>query len=627
MKEPAAAIKGFTITPSELGIGETANINFTVVDAANHPIRNASVSLSLDPGMGKLSDIKNLENGSYTAQYTAGEKEGTDTLTVSIQDVKPAQGVITIVEQEVYPSKSSVIATSPIKAGENSIVTIILKDKNDKPISDRKMSITVDGIGTFPTEPSNNQGMIETAIKNLTKTGSYLAKISVEDGSIKFPTQLIEVKPGDPQRIDIDASPSVQSGESVDMILRVFDKFENPIPGVTINISISPEIGTLSRISDNQNGSYTFTYKPTEISSEKDVTLTATPGPVKNKAYIIRVLPTSKPSKTIELEVPKRIERGEKVNIKITATNLSDAPISDADIQVETDMGTLDPLVKVGNGIYTVSLYSQTIGVAVIKASIKDGPTDIESIEVIDTRAVIYSGDVNPLIAGPSSILTITAQAEEKGDMSFSIGNIVVRNPMQEISSGQYRGSYAVTSDIHVQDKNITVTLFLKDTYGNFGDLTVNNRVAIDTIPPPAPKNLMASGISSNNVSINATATAGRKVFLWVTKDKKIIIEDKNGIADINGSVSWRLNASTWEDGEYHFQIAEEPDTAGNLGEIAEYIDYRVTVKPPDGDVKMLLKIYPSSPILYNTEAKLSVTLVFFKTRRKNRKWKSYLVL
>ena len=601
--------------PESMVAGESTTLSIRVFDRFDNLILDAQIKLSRSPEVGELSSVIAQGNGSYAATYTAGSSSVT--LTASVEtttgEVITDQKEITVVEREVSPAHSSVELTSPIEAGKEAAISITLRDKDSNPVPGRKVSISVVEVAeTIETEPTDEQGQIQATIKAINNAGFYTISILVLEDGPTLDTQSLEIIPGLPYRIELDAPESMVAGESTTLSIRVFDRFDNLILDAQITLSFPPEVGTLSE-EKYEDGVYTATYTMGDISVE----LTATAGEAEVKKMVYVVPPDELPPASLELEVHKKLERSESFTLSIKAFDSSDNPVSGAEIQMKTNLGTVtSPADRKGNGNYSAIFRSEEVGTAKIEAFIEGGPSDIKEVQVVDSRAIIYSGTIQPQSGKAGDSFFITAEAEANGKMTFSISGVVQKHLMSEVevSPGIYEGTYQVPLDIEIEETDLLTILHLTDAYGNIGELTLEERITIDTIGPIAPKNLQVHGINNpDKVTITASATSGRTVLLWVNGIKKV-----SKVADYDGQVAWELDLDGWEDGEYLFELAEEPDALGNPGKIARRTEVRDT-RPPEGLVKILSpRFSPMPPIPYNTRTSIEVTVVFFEQSPKS---------
>jgi len=316
---------------------------------------------------------------------------------------------------------------------------------------------------------------------------------------------------------------------------------------------------------------------------------------------------------------PEKTETETEVVLTMSVYDKYGNPISDANVKMKTDLGTVtSPAESKGEGKYTATFSSGgKEGTAKITASIEGGPSKTAQLMVYKYPR-IKEGDITPLIGKIGTTFTVTAQANISGNMTFSIGDIpgIQNHPMDEVSTGNYKGTYTVPTGVVIDVADALVTLSLEDDLGNLAELTLEQHVAIDNVPPPTPKNLQVEGggISRENVSkavVMASATPGRQVILTVTdiSDGKKI-GDFSSVAGNDGQVTWTLDTKNWtneEVKEYRFEAAEAPDAVGNGGGIARLTVIR-DIRP--NTVLLFVRLSPSD-ISYKTDASLEITIGF----------------
>jgi hypothetical protein len=620
-----------SVSPKELAAipGSTANIEVTVIDVQEKPVTDELVTLILSPQVGTLSNVENQGDGVYKATYTAGVELGEVTITASTTNDKQGSDSLKLIEG---PSKELQLTIEPSELiacpGKYASIEVKVYDVAKHPLKGKQVSLSLSPqTGALSSITDKGNGAYTA-----TYTAGETAGIVTLTAKVDNITQEKEItlKPCEISGF-VEVTSPIEAGQTATIKVTLRDIEDNPVIKRNVRISIEGidkpiEIETAP--TDAQGQTQATTEKFTKAGPYMITTYALPNGPAfEKKELIVRPGPSDK----IEIVVPPKTETETEVVLTMSVYDKYGNPISDATVNMKTDLGTVTSPAQVkGEGKYTATFSSGAKeGTAKITASIEGGPSKTAEV-VVYKYPRIKSGDIkadnpiNPLWGKAGTTFTITAKANVSGKMTFSIGDIpgIQNHPMQEVSTGNYEGTYTVPTGVVIEAPDAPVKLRLEDDFGNLAELTLEKHVAIDNVSPPAPDlQVEGGGIYLANLSkvvVKAKATPGRTVVLKVkeidgsiardTNENIIEEEDFSKTAEPDGQITWTLDATNWtaeKTKDYLLEAAEEPDKVGNPGETKSLVVTRSTIPKP----LFFVDLPPN--ITYCIDVGFKVTLVF----------------
>ncbi|MGQ9609334.1 MAG: choice-of-anchor D domain-containing protein [bacterium] len=473
-----AVINSVNVSPAKVRVGDT--IKVTMI---GEPLGSAKFTIET-----LVTDVSMTESsttpGTYTGQYIIpiGTKSANVNVSVRFTDklgntTTRDAGQITI--ETIANIVSVSISGSPAKFG-TPIIIIMIGDANGTAkysiaglITDEPMIENQPGIYTASYTASKGT-FIENGKVNVKLTDKYGNTATKEAGTVTIDTEC---------RIDsvtISGSPG-KVGDVIRVTLKGESKGQAKftIPGV-ISDQIMHEQPSGS---GTYIGSYTIVAGVNATDVQLTVTLTDAVGNV-NTDTSQRVTIDTKAPEIISVNVTGSPGKAGGI-IKVTMIS---EPNGKAKFSI--DGVTIDQYMVEGpNGTY-IGSYTIADGVNVTNASLVITLTDLignSSIDTsqkvtIDTKAPeITSVNVTGSPGKAGETIKVTMIGEPGGKAKFSIANVISDQPMTEMTSGNYSGSYVITEGINVT--NAILTIVLSDSVGNLS-MDTSQRVTIDTVAP-----------------------------------------------------------------------------------------------------------------------------------------------
>ena len=299
----------------------TSQVTVTITDEDATPITDETVTLSTTLGTITPKALHS-GNGIYIGTFTAGIKAGTATITATASNGKFGTATITLEQQVISPTHSTLLIDKKqaVADGVDEVTTTVhVKDTLDKPVPEQPVTITITGTGNTitPQKVNTNANGIATATISSTKAEIKTVTATVSNPPITLKNSVeLQFVPGPVAKVSITAQPTtvLTDGESKsELIITVRDATDNPIPSKQPQIrQISPDLGKVSQITNNGDGTYTATYTaPQQINDQTELTLTVL---VDDKSDSVSL--TIRNTEIIITDIsPESIKFGERVTV------------------------------------------------------------------------------------------------------------------------------------------------------------------------------------------------------------------------------------------------------------------------------------------------------------------------
>ena len=386
----------------------TTLITIKLLDQHSAPVADETVDLVTD--LGTIPSIaKNLDNGTYTATYTAGRKSGTATIT-AVTNTTGVSGTVNLSLQPQKVSANKSTATLDRKWAtigiDHILLSVILVDLDGQPVIGQLVSVSL--------EPATDITL--SSIKKTDQTGLT----QVEIGSQSKGQRTITIKVAE---VVLDAKPVInftsdqvtqatvqlggrrQVGQLVKVPIILSNEAELPISGKLATLIVTPELGvTITQpiqVSDTEGrleaailaetaGIKTLKVKVGETTFSKATAVIFEVGAVE--------------SVTVESEKASLLPE-EATQLAITVSDKYLNPIKGSKVQLESSLGALTSATDNDDGTYqaTFTAPPQT-GKAILSATVQDKTATL----------VITITDQPPLTISP-----MTAEVEQGQTLQF----------------------------------------------------------------------------------------------------------------------------------------------------------------------------------------------------------------
>jgi hypothetical protein len=243
--------------------GTTKSVSLRVMDSRGKPMPNIPVGWEIATGGGRVSPatVQTNASGEARAEWTLGTVPGQNSLTASVEGIPPL--TFTVTAEPAAPAKitlqSEVPATAVVGATISPALAVLVRDRFDNPVPGIPVRFAVTaGGGTLAggTQVTNAQGIATLETWTLgTVAGTNTVSASVEGlppvafSATATPAEPAKIMPrgqtpaADIIGANIDPAPSVV----------VRDRFDNPVPGISVRFVITAGEGTLAGAAQTTN--------------------------------------------------------------------------------------------------------------------------------------------------------------------------------------------------------------------------------------------------------------------------------------------------------------------------------------------------------------------------------------
>lgn len=433
---PAGA--NFAANPGSVqadGISKSA-ITVTLKDGINEPLTAGEGQFELMSTLGRLSEVTDNGNGTYSAELTPGSEAGTAKITGTINGY-PLSGQGSVVITPLAAStEASTLTVNPLSLTADGMskatVTVQLKDANGNSLTASGGSVTLSTTaGTLGPVSDKGDGTYTAIVTSPTTVGTGVVSAKL-NGQALSQTANVKFIPGaaSASQSVLSASPTTltANGSSKSTItVQLKDANGNNLTASGGTVTLSTTEGTLGAVTDRRDGSYTAqltapTTAGTATVSGKvsgtSMSQTATVGFVPG--------PASAAKSTVTAALSSITADGRSsttIAVQLRDANGNNLTVSGGPVTLSTTAGTLGAVTDHGDGSYTAELTAPT---AAGKATISG---KLSGTSLSQTAAVTF-------VPGASSAA--------KSTLTVSPGTL--------------------TAD---GTSKATVTVHLKDAYGN----------------------------------------------------------------------------------------------------------------------------------------------------------------
>ena len=419
------------------------------------------------------------------------------------------------------------------------------------------LSVGVEGYGSFVTraDGSFNILLIKPGAAFIVSVGDIL-NITVNDGQQLVTTVGYEITaadiasspPGATVSIELSgldavSTPSSIPADGMSTTVITVDNVANGQPVIGDTVTITADQGTVGDVTDNGDGTYTATYTAPELVLAANTAAAITiESADTGETASVEVTLTPVPTIVSVTAGPALFTAGagETGTIAVSVSRGGN-PVSDAEVSISADAGTVGDVTNNGDGTYGASYTpSDTVGRANITATdAVSGASGMATVNVNAGPAATLEVSVTPSAVSSNGSAMATAMVEDSSgnpvggltaEGSASVGTVGAFTESDE--SGTYTAAYAAPAV--EEDGTDTVTVAV-------GDLTGVATVDLTPEPPMMVSVLVVTG--QVNKADGTGTVPGVDVNVTVNGNMGSATTDENGsysvtILDPNGDAA-----------------------------------------------------------------------------------------
>jgi adhesin/invasin len=435
-----------TVTAGSASItagGETSLITVTARDQFGNLVPNAAVVFASD-GQNDTFASASTEtdaSGVATALFSSTTAEP-KVISVTVGSVAITQTAAVTVTPAAASGLFTTIARSPasITVDETATITVAARDAFDNPLTTSggtvvlgttlgALSAVTDlGNGTYTATLSSLQ--LGTATISGTIAGQAItstAAVSVTVGAPSAATSTIT-----------PSQPTMTTDGSVAIVVQLRDAGSNALSTSPATIALQTTVGALTSVTSNGDGTYSATLTSSELGTAL-ISGTLNGAAMTDDAQVSIAIgaPSAVTSTFSANDSSVTTDQGVTVTVQLRdlATNAYVASAGSV-VTITTDLGTIGTTTDNGDGTYSATLASTTVGTATVRATI-GGVTSTNGVSVTfaggtasaSLSTLTVSDDAITASTGASSS-TITVTARDAG------GNVLPNVDVEFVATG-----------------------------------------------------------------------------------------------------------------------------------------------------------------------------------------------
>ncbi|WP_018882954.1 invasin domain 3-containing protein [Paenibacillus massiliensis] len=362
--------------------GSESTITLQLKDANGNSITTGGRSVRISTTSGTVGIVRDLGNGTYTAQLRSPTQSSTAVVTATVDNTAIQQtATIHFVPGPASAETSELIVPlTSMVAGEGSQqVHVQLKDAHGNELTSAGDVVRLEyGLGTFTQVTALGNGSYAASLNAGTIVGSGAIKATV-NGSMLQSSPIVHIVPGETsrERSEFKAATGsiVANGSSQTTItLRTIDRYGNPRTTSAGTVSMSTTAGFLSNVTDLGNGQYTATLRSANKTGIAVVSARLSDTTFQQTVEVAFVAGAAAASRSMLTAAEDRLVAGSgSTELTVQLLDLHGNPLSSGGDQVvfQTTSGTIDHVQDHGNGQYSAMFTApEAIGISSIEAMV-----------------------------------------------------------------------------------------------------------------------------------------------------------------------------------------------------------------------------------------------------------------
>ncbi|MFI2104621.1 invasin domain 3-containing protein, partial [Isoptericola sp. NPDC019693] len=351
----------------------TSTVTVTLRDGNDNLVTGAGDVVALATDAGRLSDVKDEGDGTYTATLTSSTTAGTATVTFAVDgEDADATTEVRFVAGAAHAGSSTIVAdpgTITADGTSTSTVTVTLRDAYGNPLtaSGGKVAMATDA-GTLSAVTDNGDGTSTAVLESATSTGTATVTFTVdgEDGGEAAEVRFVAGE-ADATTSQIEADPTTITADgsatsTVTVTLR--DAHDNLVKGAGDVVSMSTDAGELGPVTDQGDGTYTAVLTSWTEAGTATVSFAVAGTGADETAEVEFVAGTASATTSTIAADPVTItaDGSSSSTVTVTLRDVHGNLVKGAGdvVAMSTKGGTLSGVTDQGDGTYTATLTSST---------------------------------------------------------------------------------------------------------------------------------------------------------------------------------------------------------------------------------------------------------------------------
>ncbi|TYA10180.1 S-layer protein [Paenibacillus faecis] len=502
------------------GTGKTT-VTVTLKEGSGYNIGKSEGSVQLNTTLGTLGPVTDHGNGTYTAELTASKTSGTATITGTINGYPlTAPGKVTIKPLGPSLSKSTLTANPlsvPADGASSSTLSLQLIDDNGNALTASggtvQMSTTA---GTLTPVTDHKNGTYTAVLKAPVAVGSAVVTAKL-GGQTIAQTATVQFVPGaasaSASEISLDAS-QLQAGKgTATATVRLRDANGNPLTQGGDTVVIQSANGTIGKVNDLGNGTYTAVFKAGTTAGTGKV------GATVNGAVLQRTAEVTITADEVSYEISTLTaddstivaDGGSWTNITLTLKDQYGNFLSNraGKPTLSTTAGALSAVTDHGNGSYTARLFSSSVtGAATVSARMGLSFKQTVQVAFIPGAASadqsVLSADSSTLAAGTGKTMLTVKLKDTHGNALTTGGDAVtLQTTGGTLGAVADKGDGTYTAALTAPRNAGTVSVS-----GAVNGVKLRQTVELSVVPGPVSEATSVINVDAGTLPANGTSKA-----------------------------------------------------------------------------------------------------------------------
>jgi adhesin/invasin len=523
---PGAAAAGMSVisaSPSTIiadGVSKTT-ITVQLKDAYGNNLSTSGGTVTLSATTGTLSMVKDNNNGMYTATLTATTRAGNAVVSGKLNGSAITSTATIIFSAGAASKATSTMSASPSSATADGVaavtITVRLKDaySNFLTVSGGTVALNTSR-GALSVVTDNHDGSYTATLTSSTSgTAMITGTVNTQEMSARTTVTFLP-GPATAEQSVLTASSSsiIANGSSTSTItVQLKDQYGNNLTSSGGTVTLATNNGSLSNVTDNNNGTYTAVLTSgtavgmatiTGAINTKTITdnemVSFIPGPADKNNSIINVSPD-----TVTADGSSKIT----ITVQLIDANNNNLTSSGGTVTLVSTRGTVGVVIDNNNGTYTASLTSTSAGSGLVTGTIA-GQTmsDSKTVNFLPGPAVAAQSTItassSEIIANGSSTSIITVQLRDRfgNNLTGSDGTVALINTygaMGNVTDNK-NGTYTAALTSATTAGTTTIT-------GTLNDQPITDNEVVHFIPGPADETKSTISVSPDTVTADGVTT------------------------------------------------------------------------------------------------------------------------